>query len=276
MDLLLVLYDQRVVRPQRLFDSNVLPILGTVALGLLGVLAIAVTASRLASDAQERSAESAARSQATALTAIRDRYIQDIVQGAAFPGRTPDEREHFSYGIFPVAYELLSDVSEDLIDSERGRFRIYSDHPWPNREDGGPRTPTEAAILRSIIDRGEESVVVREPRGSGEWLVYAEPVVMREFCVDCHNDHELSPKGGWSSGDIRGVQLVEVALPAIPLFPTTSIRSSLATVAAFSIATLVVCGALLMRLQRARYGARRGRPVPSARPPRRRPDGLDR
>ncbi len=236
-----------------------LAVLGTVALGLLGVLAIAITANRLASDAHERSAEGAARSYSAALTAVRDRYIQDIVQSAVVQHMTPDEKQHFTYGSFPVAYELLNEVSEDLAGSERGRFRIYSDFPWPSRENGGPRTTTEVEILRAILDGREASVVREERRGSERWLVFAEPVVMREFCVDCHNDHVQSPKRGWKAGDVRGVQLVEVALPAVPLLPTEATWSSLGTIVAFSGLTLMLCGGLLSRVQRGQQTARRGR-----------------
>jgi hypothetical protein len=90
--------------------------------------------------------------------------------------------------------------------SETGmQVRLYSDHPFRDRTDGGPRDQYERdALDRLRQDPGRPYHRFEEFQGRPV-LRYSTARVMEAGCVSCHNTHPQSTKLDWQEGDVRGV-----------------------------------------------------------------------
>lgn len=191
---------------------------------VFGVLALALLALQFTRSMQRETARTAAQTYSKTITKVRDHYtarMRETVDGwSEAVGHGPSDGP-------PTAYAILSDVSETMPEIDGGRFRVVSEFPWPGRDLGGPQDDFERSLLERIIGQGEDEVVVERDGVEGKTLVYAEPVVMGEGCVQCHNTRSDSPKRGWAVGDVRGVQFAEVQLPTVPWVPTRGLGSGL-------------------------------------------------
>jgi serine/threonine protein kinase len=126
---------------------------------------------------------------------------------------------HFSenYGKDDMALPLPATYALDIANRISSRdpnvqARIFSDHPWPDRNGGGPRDTFErraltwlAANNRRSEQRFREYSEIAEEDGE-RWLWYARPRLMEKSCLACHNDPKgRSPKKDWHVGDVGGV-----------------------------------------------------------------------
>jgi hypothetical protein len=89
--------------------------------------------------------------------------------------------------------------------------RLYSDHPFRSRRNGGPRDDFERTALASLRREPERPVYRFEELRGSPVLRYATARRMTASCVDCHNSHGESTKTDWKVGDVRGV--VEIIRP---------------------------------------------------------------
>ena len=194
---------------------------------VIGIAAITYVGLEFAKTIQYETALSAARTYSKTITAVRDQYIETM---KATTAKLP--KNAFGHGAYdgpPVAYTILSDVSEKLPDLSAGRFRIFSQYPWPNRSTGGPQNDLERELLHRITTLGEQEVMIEIRDEKMHGLVYASPIVMKEGCINCHNNHPESPRQGWQVGDVRGVQFTEVVLPSAPFIPGAATMHSVLT-----------------------------------------------
>ena len=209
---------------------------------LIGIASITFVGFKFASTIQYETALSAARTYSKTITAVRDQYIETMnATTAQLPN---DVFGHGAYDGPPVAYTILSDASEALPDLGAGRFRIFSEYPWPNRSLGGPQSDLERELLYRIVTLGEKEVIIERETEKENCLVYASPIVMQEGCVNCHNNHPESPRQGWKVNDIRGVQFAEVILPSTPLISSKATMNSV--LALVALVTLVLLGFWLL------------------------------
>lgn len=91
------------------------------------------------------------------------------------------------------------------------KVRLYSDHPFRSRKDGGPKDDFERAALRRLIDNPDDPYWSFEDVEGRPSLRYATARRMQETCVRCHNGHPDSPKKDWKVGDVPGV--LEIVRP---------------------------------------------------------------
>ncbi|HEV3345398.1 MAG TPA: protein kinase [Pirellulales bacterium] len=91
------------------------------------------------------------------------------------------------------------------------RVRLYSDHPFRPRKDGGPKDHFEREALRRLVDAPDDAYSSFEEVGNRPSLRYATARRMEETCVRCHNGHPDSPKKDWRVGDVSGV--LEIVRP---------------------------------------------------------------
>jgi serine/threonine protein kinase len=114
----------------------------------------------------------------------------------------------------PATYAI--DIAHRISSSDPNvQARIFSDHPWPGRQDGGPRDDFERGALEWLESnngrpgrpeqRFREYSEITENEGE-RWLWYARPRLMEKSCLACHNDPQgNSPKKDWQVGDVGGV-----------------------------------------------------------------------
>ncbi|HJT33229.1 MAG TPA: protein kinase [Pirellulales bacterium] len=91
------------------------------------------------------------------------------------------------------------------------RVRLFSDHPFKTRKDGGAKDGFERDALGRLVDNPDQPYWNFEDVENRPSLRYATARRMEATCVRCHNEHRDSPKKDWKVGDIAGV--LEIVRP---------------------------------------------------------------
>src|SRR5262249_56360441 len=76
-------------------------------------------------------------------------------------------------------------------------FRLYSDHPFRSRKDGGPHDDFERAALDGLWDNPGAPVYRFEAFQGRPSLRYATARRMQADCIGCHNNDDNSTKRDW-------------------------------------------------------------------------------
>jgi hypothetical protein len=155
--------------------------------------------------------ESAAQ-QSEILLAVNDMY-GDIVRRAKV-GKMEVTHDYVGKpAAIPIPATFTIELGRQITDqSETGILvKLYSDFPFKNRRNGGPKDDFEREAIERLRENPKEPVYRFEDYKGRAALRYATARTMTETCVDCHNTHPESPKTDWKVGDVRGV--VEIIHP---------------------------------------------------------------
>jgi adenylate cyclase len=116
-------------------------------------------------------------------------------------------------GAIPLPATMTIDLGNHISDKSASgmRVRLYSDHPFRPRKDGGPRDVFEREALDKLLANPDEAFWSFEDVDRRPSLRYATARRMDQTCVRCHNGHPDSPKKDWKVGDVPGV--LEVIRP---------------------------------------------------------------
>lgn len=209
-----------------------------VAVAAAAAIAQLVLADRMARDVRLEYARRVAAEQLVLLEAVREYYGSEILPtvGAEVTHLRPR-----GPGALPASVTFINELGE------RGRSaaRFSSRHPF--RGGGGGFTEHDARAL-SAFEAGADSVFwLLESGADAATYYYAEPVRMREACVDCHNSHPASTKTDWAVGDIRGVASIRSEVAGLGTVEALAQRWHLAVMAV----SLLAAGALSVMLFRA-------------------------
>ena len=202
--------------------------LGPAAWAFLAVLALLpLTLFQFYRSHGEHEALRAANSIGAVISTVRSYYQRNIVGPVqAASGRVVvTENHHAMPGAIPIPATFSIELGEAIAQEHRDRefaFQFLSDWPFLNRKRpvlGG----FEADALRALR---EPEIAGGGPSGDGPsfwrvepltpggppYLRLAFPVRMEAGCVACHNTHPDSPVRTWKVGDVRGIQVVSVAV----------------------------------------------------------------
>ena len=114
----------------------------------------------------------------------------------------------------------MIDAGRQITEDESGmEVKIYSENPW--RETCGPQDDFEKRALEALKCRNFVSSdgqcasvnATRDERSYYEFgkvdgkpvLRYARAQIMKQSCVQCHNNDSSSPKRDWVIGEVGGV-----------------------------------------------------------------------
>ena len=168
--------------------------------------------SKLSNDVAKTTALQGAAQELETLEKVTDYYTENVV-GRLNPheGRT-STHYHDQPGSIPVPATLTIELGEVVTSASQAgqELRMYSDLPFQNRKDGGPRNAFEReALVQLRKDPSRpyyafESTVSPKTHERRMVLRYAKARVLKETCVGCHNSHAESPKTDWKVGDVRG------------------------------------------------------------------------
>ena len=84
-------------------------------------------------------------------------------------------------------------------------FRLYSDHPFRSRKDGGPHDEFERDALLGLRRNPDDPVYRFEVSKDRPSLRYATARRMEANCIGCHNNDSNSTKRDWKVGEVGGV-----------------------------------------------------------------------
>ena len=196
---------------------------------LIGSALLMRHASNVDNDNQLDTALAAARSYSDSISAFRRFYIEAVTPTDEQLKLLATESPHARMAQLTDPYSRSIDLAEQSASEfGQGRYRVYSEFPWPMRESTRYLNEVEQNILHQLTAGGEIEAVEIVDEVDGRRLYLGTPIVMEQSCVSCHNNHPQSPATDWAVGDVRGIQTVEVMLPkkmsafTIPLarFPT--------------------------------------------------------
>ena len=136
---------------------------------------------------------------------LRAYYTDNIVKKVLLNSDITTSYNHFDVqNKIPLPVTMTHDLSK-LYEKKGTTFSLYSTYPFPNRRDRQldefqleawralQKTPSK--IVKKII-KNDNKVMLR---------VAISDQMQVQACVDCHNNHPLTPKHDWKLGDVRGV-----------------------------------------------------------------------
>jgi tRNA A-37 threonylcarbamoyl transferase component Bud32 len=170
--------------------------------------------SRLSDQFVRQTALESARAEAAMLDE-NWRFYSERVDGLNYKKTKVRFSEHYAKddAAMPLPATYAIDIADRISRNDPNvQARIYSHHPWPGRQGGGPRDDFERRALEWLESnngrpdqRSREYHEINEEQGE-RWLRYARPRVMEKSCLSCHNDPKgKSPKKDWKVGDVGGV-----------------------------------------------------------------------
>jgi hypothetical protein len=184
-----------------------------VAAGLL--LAVSLSSafglwelSRLSDYLVRSSALESAAQQSEILEEVNTLYSEDVVERVKLKGVEVTHDYSKRKGAIPLPATLTIDLAKHISDkSESGvQVRLYSDHPFRSRADGGPKDEFERDALDHYRQDDDAGAFYRFEDFQGRpALRYAKAQRMQKTCVQCHNTHDDSTKKDWKEGEVAGV-----------------------------------------------------------------------
>ena len=229
-------------------------IMGGMALvGAAGMVLVATHLLDLESKLVEQTALHDAAEATRAITEFRTLYTSEVVN------RVEDASVRFTFdyadhpGELPLPATLSILLGERMGQSHGGSIRLYSDHPFPGGSNSGRVLD---AFQKQALDhlRADPTNPIHrfEQTEGGTVLRYATADIMREACVDCHNNHKDTPYNQWKPGDVRGV--LEISRPHSVEAEKTrqEIKASVWLLVGTALLTLLGMGIGATRLRRAR------------------------
>jgi methyl-accepting chemotaxis protein len=112
----------------------------------------------------------------------------------------------------PLPATMVHELTETLSTKEGYKIRLYSEHPFPFRKNGGPRDAFEREAMQALKANPAQPFWRIEPYDGVSTMRYASADRMvSEVCLNCHNNHPDTPKNNWKVGDVRGA--IELLIP---------------------------------------------------------------
>jgi serine/threonine protein kinase len=190
-----------------------------VAAGLL--LAVSLSSafglwelSRLSDYLVRTSALESAAQQSEILDKVNKFYTADVVDRLQIKGVDVTHNYTNRKNAIPLPATLTIELGRLISENKEGvQVRLYSDHPFRTRQDGGPKDEFESQALDWFRDKPTDwfkdkatQPYYRFEEFDGKpSLRYATAQLMQETCVKCHNDHGDSTKKDWKVGEVVGV-----------------------------------------------------------------------
>lgn len=144
---------------------------------------------------------------ADSLTELRTFYASQIVERVKPQGIEVTHDYATKQGAIPIPATFSIEFGKLVSKKGSGmQVRLYSDHPFPSRKDGGAGDDFEKEALLQLRKHPDKPFFRFEDFQGRPSLRYGTAVPMKAGCVACHNTHPESPKTDWKVGDVRGVQ----------------------------------------------------------------------
>jgi hypothetical protein len=161
----------------------------------------------LSEDLVRSSALESAAQESEMLYEVNNFYSADVVDRVNRAGvaATHDYRDR--PGAIPLPATLIIELGKHISEKSMSgmQVRLYSDHPFRTRKDGGPKDDFEREALDRLQQDPDQPVYRFGDFQGRPALRYATTRRMQKTCIDCHNKHEDSTYTNWKEGDVPGV-----------------------------------------------------------------------
>ena len=186
-----------------------------------------------------------AAQQSEMLDVVMAHYSSEVVERVQSHGIAVTHDYATHAGAIPLPYTFTIEAGQKV-----GAFRIYSDHPFRSRKDGGPRDDFERDALAMLRRDPAEPVYRFESSRGRPVLRYATARRMQASCIHCHNTHPDSTKRDWKAGDVRGILEIIRPLDRDIARARRGLRGTFVLMAVVSGSLLVLSGLVLVARSR--------------------------
>ena len=150
---------------------------------------------------------------------LRKYYTENVVKSAQHKGLNVTHDYSGKPGSIPLPATMVHELNSLFSETMEYDIRLYSNFPFPFREDGGIQDKFGEEALHTLTSNPDTAFwKIAEYNGKTTLRYASADRMIAQTCVDCHNSHGLSPKTDWKIGDVRGI--LEVALPMDKAFAT--------------------------------------------------------
>jgi eukaryotic-like serine/threonine-protein kinase len=211
--------------------------------------------STLSSQLVQSTALEGAAQQAEMLEVVNAFYTSEVVDRVQPHGIVVTHDYTTKKGAIPLPVVFLIESGQRI--GERSKtgmlVRLYSDHPFRSRKDGGPHDQFEQDALDGLRLHPDDPVYRFESFKDRPSLRYATARRMDANCINCHNNDTNSTKRDWKVGEVGGVLEIIRPLDRDVTRTREGLRGTLTLMAVVSGTLLGLCGLVLVtRSRRAR------------------------
>ena len=183
-----------------------------IAFSAIFVVAVFLLVDRHQDDIGQKNLERAARIMSGNISDFRAYYSNEIIANLKESNVVVSHRFREIEGAVPLPATMSIELGEYL--DRKGsdvRFRMFSDKPFPWRQDRVLDTFQQDALRTIKSDPTQPVTSIDEIKGT-KFLRFVSAVTMGESCVGCHNARDDSPFRAWKVGDVRGVQEILISI----------------------------------------------------------------
>ncbi|WP_081216004.1 methyl-accepting chemotaxis protein [Pseudoalteromonas luteoviolacea] len=141
---------------------------------------------------------------------LRGYYTKNVISKAKAFGMSPHFEHKDDKNAIPLPATLIHELSE-LISQSGSKVQLYSEHPFPNRQQRQLDRFQRDAWNYLTANPKEVYSKIYEDNNRQYLRIAVADTMQAKACVDCHNTHPLTPRANWKLGDVRGV--LEVTKP---------------------------------------------------------------
>jgi serine/threonine protein kinase len=220
--------------------------------------------SRLSEHLVHTSALESAAQESDILNEVNTFYSAEVVERAQVKGVWATHDYASTKDRIPLPATAIIDLSKRISDrSQSGmQVRLYSDHPFRTRKDGGPKDDFERAALDNLNEKPTEPFYRFEEFQGKPSLRYATAQRMQKTCIECHREHKDSTKKDWKEGEVAGALEIIRPLDRDVARAREGLRTTLVLMAAISGSLLGLSVLVLIAGNRRRIQARAERDAP--------------
>jgi PAS domain S-box-containing protein len=182
-----------------------------LSFAIIGILIILSVVAFLFNKSAIKEATFVAQNTAQQYSLFRRYYTQNIVSKLKVSDRISTSSDHKGkQNSIPLPATMIHDLSE-LSKSSDLQIKLYSAFPFPERTNRTLDTFQQQAWQQLNIKPNEPYITTQNKNGQLSVRVAIADILTEQTCVECHNNHPLTPKIDWKVGDVRGV--LEVVVP---------------------------------------------------------------
>ena len=211
--------------------------------------------STLSAQLVQSTALEGAAQQAEMLEVVNSFYTSEVVDRVQPHGIVATHDYATRRGAIPLPVVFLIESGQRIGERSKSGMlvRLYSDHPFKSRKDGGPHDQFERDALDGLRQKPDEPVFRFESFKQRPSLRYATARRMDANCINCHNNDTNSTKRDWKVGEVGGVLEIIRPLDRDVTRAREGLRGTLILMAVVSGTLLGLSGLVLVtRSRRAR------------------------
>ena len=189
-----------------------------------------------------------------ALAEFRTLYTSEVIKTAKRQGLTISHNYQDIEGAIPLPATLSMALGKKIGAHQSGaKTYLYSRYPFPWRRNENQalfRQGFTQAAWQALTANPQQAYYRFEDFDGRPSIRYAIADQMRPACVNCHNQHQDSPKNNWQVGDVRGVMEVILPIDVAQLETQSTLTATFTVLGLLTMLLSLILGIVFSRLKK--------------------------